>query len=97
MFAVIHPRAVTLHRQRPDGTPRNVWRGRVGEVDREGTRVRVLIEASPPIVAEITPAALAELGLEPGTEVWIIRQGDRGDHLSCVSSGLDGGPRSGLP
>jgi molybdate transport system ATP-binding protein len=71
VFAVIHPRAVTVHRHRPDGSPRNVWRGRVGEVDREGTRVRLLIEASPPIVAEITPAALAELGLEPGTEVWI--------------------------
>jgi molybdate transport system ATP-binding protein len=71
VFAVIHPRAVTVHRQRPDGSPRNVWSGRVVEVDDEGTRVRLLIEGTPPIVAEITPAALADLALGPGAEVWV--------------------------
>ncbi|MGZ4172148.1 MAG: sulfate/molybdate ABC transporter ATP-binding protein, partial [Solirubrobacteraceae bacterium] len=28
VFAVIHPRAVALYLARPEGTPRNVWRGR---------------------------------------------------------------------
>ena len=27
VFAVIPPRAVALHRQLPDGSPRNVWKG----------------------------------------------------------------------
>lgn len=71
VFAVIHPRAVTIHRQRPDGSPRNVWPGRVAEVDEEGSRIRLLVDGSPSIVAEITPAALAALGLAPGTDVWV--------------------------
>jgi len=38
VFAVIHPRAVALYKTRPDGTPRNVWHGRVDSVDLYGGR-----------------------------------------------------------
>ncbi len=71
VFAVIHPRAVALHRLTPEGTPRNVWRGHVASVDIEGPRVRVRIAGAIPIVAEITPAAVAELRLDEGVEVWV--------------------------
>ncbi len=71
VFAVIHPRAVALHRSHPEGTPRNVWPGQVKRLDREGDRIRVLVEGVPPIVAEITPAAVAALQLDRGGEVWI--------------------------
>ena len=30
VFAVVHPRAVSIHRARPEGSPRNTWEGRVG-------------------------------------------------------------------
>jgi len=71
VFAVIHPRAVALHRRAPDGTPRNVWRGRVERLDREGDRVRVRISGVPDIVAEITPAAVSAVQLDMGREVWV--------------------------
>jgi molybdate transport system ATP-binding protein len=71
VFAVIRPRSVALYRQRPDGTPRNVWQGRAAGLDLEGERVRVLVEGVPPVVAEVTPAAVAELGLAEGREVWV--------------------------
>ena len=71
VLVVIHPRAVTLHRTRPDGTPRNVWRGQVDGVDPEGSRARVRVGGTPPLVAEVTAAAVAELGLAPGVEVWV--------------------------
>ena len=70
-FATVHPHAVTLHRSRPEGSARNVWPGRVGDVDPEGDRVRVGIGGPPPIVAEVTPAAAAELGLVEGGDVWV--------------------------
>ena len=71
VFAVIHPRAVALHRARPEGSPRNVWRGRASALDFQGDRVRVGIEGEMPIVAEVTPAAVRELDLAEGGEVWV--------------------------
>ncbi|HSH61488.1 MAG TPA: ABC transporter ATP-binding protein, partial [Acidimicrobiales bacterium] len=43
VLVVVHPRAVALHCSRPDGTPRNVWRGTVEGVDPEGERARVRV------------------------------------------------------
>jgi molybdate transport system ATP-binding protein len=71
VFAVIHPRAVSLHRARPEGSPRNVWSGRAHGVELYGDRARVRIEGRIPLVAEVTPAALAELKLGDGGEVWL--------------------------
>ena len=71
VFAVIHPRAVALHRRPPEGTPRNVWKGAIASLDREGPRVRVQVHGVPPIVAEITPEAVAALRLDAGGEVWV--------------------------
>jgi len=71
VFAVVHPRTVALYRTRPDGTPRNVWEGRAIDLDFEGDRVRVRLEGTPAIVAEVTPAAVRELSLDRGDPVWV--------------------------
>ncbi|MBJ7607856.1 MAG: ABC transporter ATP-binding protein [Candidatus Dormibacteraeota bacterium] len=70
-FAVVHPRAIALHRSRPEGSPRNVWRGEAESLDRDRDRVRVSIAGPIPVVAEVTPAAVAELGLGVGGAVWV--------------------------
>ena len=71
VLAVVHPRAVALHRRPPDGTPRNVWPGVARSVDREGDRVRVVVGGPVPIVAEVTTAAVDELRLAEGGDVWV--------------------------
>ena len=71
VLAVIHPRAVAVHRQRPEGSPRNVWPGVAASVDPEGDRVRVRVTGPVPMVAEITPASAADLRLDEGGPVWI--------------------------
>ena len=71
VFAVIHPRAVALYRSRPDGSPRNVWPGRASGIEFIGDRVRVRIDGEVRVVAEVTPAALRELNLGEGGEVWL--------------------------
>jgi molybdate transport system ATP-binding protein len=70
VFAVVHPRAVALHRREPEGTPRNVWAGTVDHLDVEGDRVRVIVAGPVPVTAEVTPAAVTELELTAGAPVW---------------------------
>lgn len=71
VFAVVHPRAVALYLEKPEGTPRNVWRGRAQEIDLHGERVRVRVSGEVPLVAEVTPAAVRQLHLDTGAEVWV--------------------------
>ncbi len=71
VLAVVHPRAVALHRRAPDGTPRNVWPGVARSIDREGDRVRIVVAGPVPIVAEVTPAAVDDLRLAEGGDVWV--------------------------
>jgi molybdate transport system ATP-binding protein len=71
VFAVVPPRSVSLWRTRPEGSPRNVWRGRAAGLDLQGDRVRVRVEGDPTLVADVTPAAVVELGLDQGVEVWV--------------------------
>jgi molybdate transport system ATP-binding protein len=70
-FVLVHPRAVSLHRSPPEGSARNVWKADVGSLDFEGDRVRVQVVGTLPIVAEVTPAAAAELRLRDGGPVWV--------------------------
>ncbi|MFD3736924.1 ABC transporter permease [Streptomyces sp. NPDC058629] len=71
-LAVIASEAVSVHREKPTGSPRNVWPGTVREITSGGSRLRLLItsDRAPDLVAEITPQAAAELRIADGTEVW---------------------------
>lgn len=71
-LAVIAPEAVSVHREKPTGSPRNVWPGTVREITSGGSRLRLLItsDRAPDLVAEITPQAAAELRIADGAEVW---------------------------
>lgn len=71
VFVTVHPRAVAVHRHKPEGSPRNVWHGRIAGLDRMGDRVRVRIEGDVSIVAEVTSAALSELQLGEGEGAWL--------------------------
>ena len=70
VFVLIPPRAIALHRHEPEGSPRNRWRATIDGFDQLDDRVRVRLGGELPLVAEITPAAVAELGLVEGGDVW---------------------------
>ncbi|GGX90570.1 ABC transporter permease [Streptomyces hiroshimensis] len=71
-LAVVAPEAVSLHTAPPTaGSPRNVWQGTIREITAHGGRLRILVTGEPDVVAEITPAAAAELNLAEGTPVWV--------------------------
>jgi molybdate transport system ATP-binding protein len=69
--AVIRPQAIALHADEPHGSPRNCWLTRVSDIDTYGDRVRLRLGDPMPVVAEITPGALAELSLRAGSDVWV--------------------------
>jgi molybdate transport system ATP-binding protein len=71
VFVVIHPRAVSLLVTEPNGSPRNVWPGRITDIDLERDRARVRVAGVVPITAEITSIAAAEMRLRPGDHVWV--------------------------
>jgi molybdate transport system ATP-binding protein len=65
------PDAVTVSLTEPEGSSRLRWRGPVATLAPHGDAVRLLVHASPDLLADLTPAAAAELGLVPGREVWL--------------------------
>jgi molybdate transport system ATP-binding protein len=69
--ATIHPRAVSLYPDRPEGSPRNTWFTTLTRVEHYGDRVRVQTGPPLPLTVEVTPPAEAELGLEPGASTWL--------------------------
>ncbi len=71
VFAVVPPRAVALHRTLPDGSPRNVWRGEVQDLDVVGNHVRAHVAGELPVIAEVTPGAVASLRLDDGGPVFV--------------------------
>ncbi len=69
-FVAFPPSAVALHRHRPEGSPRNTWRGRITGLEHHGDTVRVGLDSQPPVLADVTAAAVADLRLSAGDEVW---------------------------
>jgi molybdate transport system ATP-binding protein len=66
------PSAVALYPARPDGSPRNSWPVVVEGVEPHGEVVRVRLSGAFPLLADVTPGAVADLGLHPGTPVWAV-------------------------
>ena len=66
------PSAVAVHRQRPAGSPRNVWPVRVGGLVPHGDVVRLQLDAGFPLLADVTPAALAALDVSAGDRLWAV-------------------------
>jgi molybdate transport system ATP-binding protein len=70
VFVAIKPNAITLHRTPPESSARNLWAGQAGELHFTGDRARLRISGPVPLVAEVTPASVAELRLAEGGPVW---------------------------
>ncbi|MEU8246687.1 ABC transporter ATP-binding protein [Nonomuraea sp. NPDC048916] len=69
-FVAFPPAAVALYRVKPDGSPRNLWQATIDGIERHGDNVRVHLDGPIPVFADITPAAVADLDLGAGQQVW---------------------------
>jgi molybdate transport system ATP-binding protein len=69
--AVFRPSSVIVATARPEGTSlRNIWRDRIASIEPAPGGARLRFE-HPPVTADVTAAALAELDLRPGGDVWL--------------------------
>ncbi|MDJ0338464.1 ATP-binding cassette domain-containing protein [Cryobacterium sp. PH31-O1] len=70
--AVFPPASVVVQTEQPrHASPRNVWSARVTGIEPGSGGVRLRTSGDPEIIAELTPAAVADLGLQLGSTVWL--------------------------
>jgi molybdate transport system ATP-binding protein len=77
--AVFAPSAVAVYADRPSGSPRNVLPVRLAAVEPFGDVVRLRAAPRPKgplwtdgLAADVTPAAVADLAVEPGADLWFV-------------------------
>jgi molybdate transport system ATP-binding protein len=70
-FLSFSPGVVTVSLSEPSGSARQRWAGVVANVAPHGASVRLLVTGTHELLADVTPEATGELGLEPGREVWL--------------------------
>jgi molybdate transport system ATP-binding protein len=71
VLATIRPAAISLHRRKPEGSPRNTWATTVETVEHLGDRTRLQTGDPVALTVEITEEATVALELAPGTPVWV--------------------------
>jgi len=71
VLLTVHPRAVSIYPERPEGSPRNTWPSTITSIEALGDLCRIQFGNPLPLTAEITAGARLSLGLEPGREAWV--------------------------
>ncbi|HET8602462.1 MAG TPA: ABC transporter ATP-binding protein [Marmoricola sp.] len=83
----LRPSAITLHTGRPDrASTRNAWPGTVAGLELLGDRIRVQVDGAPPALVDVTPGAVAELGIRPGLAVWLTAKATETDAYPDVAT-----------
>lgn len=70
-LGAFEPKDVTVSTEPPSGSARHRWSGPVLGMAPHGDAVRVHVDAGADLLADVTPAATAELGLQAGRPVWL--------------------------
>lgn len=69
-LVTIAPSAVALHRDRPAGSPRNVWSTQIVGVEELGDVRRVILGEPFEFAADLTPGAVEAMTLAEGQQIW---------------------------
>ena len=69
-YRTFSPTAVTLFREEPVTSARNLWQLRIASLVPHGDAVRVHLRGAVPLVADVTREAVAALDLHEGVSVW---------------------------
>jgi molybdate transport system ATP-binding protein len=72
VLVAVRPSAIVVSNQHPQpSSARNSWPAKITGLTLLADRVRLDLEGQPPALVDITPAAVAELSLTPGSPVWL--------------------------
>nr|WP_232541632.1 ABC transporter ATP-binding protein [Nocardia bovistercoris] len=70
VYVAFAPHAVGLFESRPEGSPRNTWPVTVTGIEQHAHTTRVRLDGAPGVLADVTPATVADLRLRPGQRLW---------------------------
>jgi molybdate transport system ATP-binding protein len=72
VLVAVRPSSIVVSTQRPQpSSARNTWPAKIIGLTLLTDRVRLDLEGQPPVLADVTPAAVAELSLAPDSQVWL--------------------------
>ena len=72
VLVAVRPSAISVSNQHPQRTSaRNAWPAKLTGLTLLADRVRLDFDGQPPALVDVTPAAVAELSLSPGSQVWL--------------------------
>ena len=72
VLVAVRPSAIVVSTQHPNpSSVRNTWQAKVTGLSLLADRVRLDLDGQPPALVDVTPAAVAELSLDPGSQVWL--------------------------
>ena len=72
VLVAVRPSAVVVSSQQPQlSSARNTWPAKITGLTMLADRVRLDLDGQPPALVDVTPAAVAELSLDPGRQVWL--------------------------
>jgi molybdate transport system ATP-binding protein len=72
VLVAVRPSAVVVSSQPPHASSaRNTWPAQIAGLTLLADRVRLDLQGQPPALVDVTPAAVADLSLRPGSPVWL--------------------------
>jgi molybdate transport system ATP-binding protein len=71
VLVAVRPSAVVVSQQPQLSSARNTWPAKITGLTLLADRVRLDLDGQPPALVDVTPAAVAELSLDPGRQVWL--------------------------
>jgi molybdate transport system ATP-binding protein len=72
VLVAVRPSAIVVSSQHPQpSSARNTWPAKITGLTLLADRVRLDLEGQPSALVDVTPAAVAELSLSPGSQVWL--------------------------
>ena len=72
VLVAVRPSAIVVSTQPPQSSSaRNTWPAKIAGLTLLADRVRLTLDGQPSALVDVTPAAVAELSLDPGTQVWL--------------------------
>jgi molybdate transport system ATP-binding protein len=72
VLVAVRPSAIVVSTERPQhGSARNAWPAKITGLTLLADRVRLDLDGQPSALVDVTPAAVADLSLDPGSQVWL--------------------------
>ena len=71
VLVAVRPSAIVVSTQPQSSSARNTWQAKITGLTLLADRVRLDLDGPPHALADVTPAAVSELSLDPGSQVWL--------------------------